>query len=155
MRLKTELYFLRRISIATSQTLLNFFTILYYIILRYTILYYSWGKRQCHACWKFMLEIKIKQFYQPRFKDSLQSTHMINQGGFSGSLVAGFAFILRDYHFGTLSGDCFCNVKKIFLTTIMYMTTRDAFTAAKNLHRIGLKRYLMNRSSRVLLIFLF
>ena len=102
-----------------------------------------------------MLEIKIKQFYQPRFEDSLQSTHMISQGGFSGSLVAGFAFILRDYHFGTLSGDCFCNVKKIFLTTIMYMTTRDAFTAAKNLHRIGLKRYLMNRSSRVLLIFLF
>ena len=36
------------------------------------------------------------------------------------------------------------------------MATRDAFTAAKNLqHRIGLKRYLMNRSSRVLLIFLF
>ena len=35
------------------------------------------------------------------------------------------------------------------------MTTRDPFKAAKNLHRIGLKRYLMNRSSRVLLIFLF
>ena len=35
------------------------------------------------------------------------------------------------------------------------MTTRDAFTAAKNLHIIALKRYLMNRSSRVLLIFLF
>ena len=37
----------------------------------------------------------------------------------------------------------------------MYMTTRDAFPAAKNLHIIDLKMYLMNRSSRVLLIFLF
>ena len=80
---------------------------------------------------------------------------MINQGGFLGSVVAGFAFISRDYYFGTPSNDCFSNVKNIFLTTTMYMTTRDAFTAAKNLHRIGIKRYLMNRSSRVLLIFLF
>ena len=102
-----------------------------------------------------MLESKIKQFYHPRSEDSLQSTHMINQGGFFGSLVAGFAFISRDYYFGTPSDDCFCNVKKIFLTTIMYMTTRDAFAATKNLHRKGLKRYLMNRPSRVLLTFLF
>ena len=86
-----------------------------------------------------MLESKIKQFYHPRSEDSLQSTHMINQGGFFGSLVAGFAFISRDYYFGTLSDDCFCNVKKIFLTIIMYMTTRDAFTAAKNLYIIGKK----------------
>ena len=35
------------------------------------------------------------------------------------------------------------------------MTIRDAFTAAINSHRIGLKRYLMNRSSCVLLSFLF
>ena len=121
----------------------------------YTILYYSWGKRSCHACWKLMLESKIKQFYHPRSEDSLQSTHMINHGGFFGSLVAGFAFISRDYYFGTPSDDCFFNVKKIFLITIMYMTSRDAFTAAKNLHIRGLKRYLMNRSSRVSLIFLF
>ena len=45
-----------------------------------------------------MLESKIKQFYHPRSEDSLQSTHMINQGGFFGSLVAGFAFISRDYY---------------------------------------------------------
>ena len=70
---------------------------------------------------------------------------MINQGGFLGSVVAGFAFISRDYYFGTPSDDCFSNVKNIFLTTTMYMTTRDAFRAAKNLHRIGIKRYLMNR----------
>ena len=127
-----------------------YYTILCYIILYYTILYYSWGKRSCHACWKLMLESKIKQFYHQRPEDSLKSTHIINQGVFFGSLVAGFAFISRDYYFGTPSDD----VKNIFLTTIMYMTTRDAFTAAKILHRIGLKRYLMNRSSRVLLIFL-
>ena len=102
-----------------------------------------------------MLGRKIKQFYHPRSEDSLQSTHLINQGGFFGFLVAGFAFISRDYYFGAPANDCFWNVKKIFLTTIMYMTTRDAFTAAKHLHRIGLKRYLMNRSSRVLLTFLF
>ena len=100
-----------------------------------------------------MLESKINQFYHPRSEDSLQSTHRINQGGFFGALVAGFAFISRDYYFGTPSDDCFCNVKKIFLTTIMYMTTRNASTAAKNSHRISLKRYLINRSSRVLLIF--
>ena len=35
------------------------------------------------------------------------------------------------------------------------MTTRDAFTAGKIRNRIGLKRYLMNRSSRLLLDFLF
>ena len=35
------------------------------------------------------------------------------------------------------------------------MTTRDAFTAAKIHNRIVLKRYLMNRSSRLLLNFLF
>ena len=64
---------------------------------------------------------------------------MINHGGFFGSLVAGFAFISRYYYFGTPSDDCFCNVKKIFLTTVMYMTTRDAFTAEKNLHMIDLK----------------
>ena len=121
----------------------------------YTILYFSWGKRTCHACWRLMLESKIKQFYHPRSEDSLQSTHRINQGGFFGSLVAGFAFISRDYYFGTPSDDCFCNVKKIFLTTIMYMTTRNAFTAAKNPHRINLKRYLINRSSRVLLNFFY
>ena len=102
-----------------------------------------------------MLESKIKQFYHPRSEDSLQSTHMINQGGFFGSLVAGFAFISRDYYFGTPSDDCFCNVKKIFLTIIMYTIIRGAFAAAKNPHTIGLKRYLMKRSSRVLLLFLF
>ena len=101
-----------------------------------------------------ILESKIKQFYHPRSEDPLQSTHMINQRGFFGSLVACFAFISRNYYFGTPSDDCFCNVKKIFLITI-YMATRDAFMAAENLYRIGLKRYLMNRSSRVLQIFLF
>ena len=162
--------------IATSHTLLTYlltllyyatlhyttlhYTILYYTVLNYTILYYiilyySWCKRSCHAYWKLMLESKIKQFYHTRSEDSLQSTHMINQGGFFGSLVADFAFISRDYYFRTPSDDCFCNVKKMFLTTIIYMTTRDAFTAAKNPRRIGLKRYLMNRSSRLLLIFLF
>ena len=162
MRLRTELYFCRTHfdSYFSYSTYLLYYTILYYTILYYTILYctvlyYSWGKRSCHTCWKLMLESKIKQFYHPRPEDSLQSTHIINQGVFSGSLFAGFAFISRDYYFGTPSDDCFCNVKKIFLTTIMYMTTRDAFTAAKILHRIGLKRYLINRSSHVLLIFLF
>ena len=132
-----------------------YYTILYYNILYYTILYYFWGKRSCHAFWKLMLESKIKQYYHPRSEDPLQSTHVINQGGFFGCLVAGFAFVSREYYFGTASDDWFCNIKKIFLTSIMYMTTRDAFTAAKNLHIIGLKMYLMNRSSRVLLIFLF
>ena len=165
MQLRTELCFLERILTASSHTILTFFTILYYTILYYTILYYTilyytilyytTLYYTIFDCWKLMLESKIKQFHHSRSEDSLQSTHMINQGGFFGSLVAGFAFISRDYYFGTPSDDCFCNVKKIFLTTIMYMTTRDAFTAAKNLHRIGLKRYLMNRSSRVLLIFLF
>ena len=103
---------------------------LYYTILYYTILY-----------------------YHPRSAGSLQSTHTINHGGFFGSLVAGFAFTSRGYYFGTPSDDCFCNVKNVFLTAMIHMTTRDSFTAAKNLHRIGLKRYLMNRSSRVLLIF--
>ena len=154
MRLRTELYFCRT-HFDSYFSYSTYYTILHYTILYHTILYYSWGKRLCHACWKLMLESKIKQFYHPRSEDSLQSTHMINQGGFFGSLVAGFAFISRDYYFGTPSDDCFCNVKKIFLTTTVYMTTRDAFTAAKNLHTIGLKRYLMNRSSRVLLIFLF
>ena len=101
-----------------------------------------------------ILESKIKQFYHPRSEDPLQSTHMINQRGFFGSLVACFAFISRNCYFGTPSDDCFCNVKKIFLITI-YMATRDAFMAAENPYRIGLKRYLMNRSSRVLQIFLF
>ena len=35
------------------------------------------------------------------------------------------------------------------------MTTRDAFMAAKIRNRIGLKRYLMNRSSCLLLNLLF
>ena len=147
-----------------------YYTILYYIIQNYTIiyctklhytllyyimLYYSWGKKSCHACWKLMLESKIKQFYHPRSEHSLQSTHMINRGGFFWSLVAGFTFISRDYYFGTPSDECFCNVKKTFLTTIMYMATRDAFKVAKNPHITGLKRYVMNSSSRALLIFLF
>ena len=102
-----------------------------------------------------MLESKIKQFHHPVSGDSLQSTNMINQGGFFGSLLTGFAFFSRDYYFGTLSDDCFCNVKKIFLIIIMYMIIRDAFAVAKNPHTIGLKRYLMKRSSRVLLLFLF
>ena len=45
-----------------------------------------------------MLESKIKQFYHSKSENCLQSTHMINQGGFFGSLVAGFAFISRDYY---------------------------------------------------------
>ena len=61
-----------------------------------------------------MLECKIKQFYQPRSEVSQESMHMINQGGFYGSLVAGFAFISRDYYFGTPADDYFCNVKKTF-----------------------------------------
>ena len=35
------------------------------------------------------------------------------------------------------------------------MTIRDAFTAAKTRNKIDLKRYLMNRSSRLLLNLLF
>ena len=123
MRLRTELYFCTThldnyFSFSTSLLILLYYIILYYSILHYTILYftvlyytilyytmmyytilyYSWGKRSCHACWRLMLESKIKQFYHPRSEDSLQSTHMINQGGFFGSLVAGFAFISRDYY---------------------------------------------------------
>ena len=116
MRLRTELYFCRThfdSYFSYSTYLLTYFTILcyttlhytilYYTILNYTILYYiilyySWCKKSCHAYWKLMLESKIKQFYHPRSEDSLQSTHMINQGGFFGSLVAGFAFISRDYY---------------------------------------------------------
>ena len=75
-----------------------YYTILYSMLLYYTILYYSLGKRSCNACWKLMLESKFKQFYHSRSEDSLQFTHMINQGGFFGSLVAGFAFISRDYY---------------------------------------------------------
>ena len=63
-----------------------------------------------------------------------------------------FCIYFKRLLFGTPFDDCFCNAKKIFLTTVMYMATRDAFTAAKNPHRIDLKRYLINRSSRVLLI---
>ena len=115
-------------------------TKLHYTLLYYIMLYYSWSKKSCHACWKLMLESKIKQFYHPRSEDSLQSTHMINRGGFFWSLVAGFTFISRDYYFGTPSDECFCNVKKTFLTTIMYMATRYAFKVAKNPHIIGLKK---------------
>ena len=154
--LEQNFIFVRRISVATLliHYLLTYFTISHYTILHYTILYYiilnySWGKRLCHACWKLMLESKIKQFYHPRSEDSLRSTHMINKGAFFGSLAAGFAFISRDFYFGTPPDDCFCHVKNIFLTNVIYMTTRDPFTAAKNPHRIGLKRYLMSRSSRV------
>ena len=131
MRLRIELYFCRTLFDSYFSYSTYLLTLLYYTILYYTILYYSLGKRSCNACWKLMLESKFKQFYHPRSEVSLQLKHMINQGGFFGSLVAGFAFISRDYYFGTPSDDCFCNVKKIFLTTIMYMTTRDVFTAAK------------------------
>ena len=89
--------------------------ILYHTILCYTILYYSWDKRLYHACRKLMLESKIKEFYQPGSEDSLQSTHIINQEGFFGSLFAGFVFIPRDYYFGAPSDNCFCNIKKVFL----------------------------------------
>ena len=58
-----------------------------------------------------------------------------------------FYICLKRIYFATLSNDCFWNMKMIFLTTIIYMTTRDAFTATKIRSRIGLKRYLMNRSS--------
>ena len=88
---------------------------------------------------KLKLESKIKEFYHPESEDSLQSTHMINQEGFFGSLVAGFVFIPRDYYFGAPSDNCFCNIKKVFLATIMYMTTGDAFMGAKYPHRIRLK----------------
>ena len=73
------------------------YAILYHTILSYTILYYSRGKRSCHACWKLMLESKMKQFYHPNPEDSLQSTHIINQGVLVGSLVAGFAFIISEH----------------------------------------------------------
>ena len=46
------------------------------------------------------------------------------------SLAAGFAFVSREYISGHLPMTAF-ETKKIFLTTIMYMKTRDAFTAAK------------------------
>ena len=115
------------------------YAILYHTILCYTILYYSWDKRLYHTCRKLMLESKIKEFYQPGSEDSLQSTHIINQEGFFGSLVAGFVFIPRDYYFGTPSDNCFCNVKKVLLATTMYMTKGDAFMGAKNPHRICLK----------------
>ena len=55
-----------------------------------------------------------------------------------------FCICFKRIYFGTPSNDCFWNIKKMFLTTRMYMKTRDAFTAASQ-HRIGLKRYLMNR----------
>ena len=129
MLLRTELQFCRThfdsyFLYSTYYTILYYtilyYTILYYTILHYTILYcavlyYSWGKRSCHACCKLMLESKMKQFYHPRSEDSLQSTHMINHGGFFESLVAGFAFISRDYYFGIPSDDCFCNVKNIIV----------------------------------------
>ena len=143
MRLRTELYFCRTqfdsyFSYSTYLLTLLYFTILhctilYYIILYYTILYY------------------IILYYTILYYTIL----FLGQKVVPCLLEVNVGKISRDDYFGKPSDDCFCNVKKIFLTTIMYMTTRDAFTAAKNLHRIGLKRYLMNRSSRVLLIFLF
>ena len=69
---------------------------LYSTILYYTILFL--GQKVVPCLLEVMLESKIKQFYHPRSEDSLQSKHMINQGGFFGSLVAGFAYILRDYY---------------------------------------------------------
>ena len=48
------------------------------------------------------------------------------------SFVAGFAFISREYISEYLPMTAPVTLKKkIFLTTIMYMTTRDAFPAAK------------------------
>ena len=60
-----------------------------------------------------------------------------------------FCICFKRIYFGRPSDDCFWNVKNLFLTTIMYMTT------SKSPDRTGLKRYLMNRSSRLLLYFLF
>ena len=61
-----------------------YYATLYYTILYYTILYYAGGKRSFHACWKLILVSRIKQFYYTRPEDAMQSTHMINQGGFLG-----------------------------------------------------------------------
>ena len=98
-----------------------------------------------------MLESNIKQFYPPRSEDSAVNAYDKSRR-FLWISCCWFCIYFKRLLL-TSSDDCFCNVKKIFLTTIMYMTTRDAFTAAKNPHRIGRKRYLMNRSSHVLLIF--
>ena len=44
----------------------------------YAVLHNTWDKRSCHACKKSILRSKIKQFYNPRFEDSAQSTGMID-----------------------------------------------------------------------------
>ena len=78
-----------------------YYTILYYTILHYTILYYTilFYTILCYS----IIGAKVRampsgsQFWKVRLSNfiaqSLQSTHLINQGGFFGSLVAGFAFI--------------------------------------------------------------
>ena len=63
----------------------------------YTILYYTIPFLKLKVKYYTILS-KIKQFYHPRSEDSLQSLHMVNQGGFFASLVASFAFISRDYY---------------------------------------------------------
>ena len=156
----TILYFTILYCTILYYTILNY-TILYYTILHYTILYilyytilyYSWGKRLCHACWKLMLESKIKQFYHSKSENS--AIYAYDKSRRLLWISCCWFCIYFKRLLLTTSNDCFCNVKKIFLTTIVYMTTRDAFMAARNLYRIGLKRYLMNRSSSVLLLFLF
>ena len=96
--------------------------------------------------------------------------HMINQGGFFWidvlnlvgsrhewrplstsikkwfiSIVAGFAFISREYISEHLPMTASETQKDIFNNHNVY--------DKKSPHRIGLRRYLMNRSSRLLLIF--
>ena len=131
--LEQNFIFVGLISIAISHTLLTYFTILHCTTLYYTII----------------LAISSPKVW---------SVSAINTYDKSRRLLWIYCCWFCIYFKRLLlkpSHDCSCNVKKIFLTTIMYLTTRDSFTAAKNLHRIGLKRYLINRSSRVLLIFLF
>ena len=104
---------------------------------------------------------------------------MINQGGFSWinvlnlvgsrhewrplptsikkwfiSLVAGFAFISREYISEHLPMTASETQKDIF-NNHNVSDNKRCVHGSKNPHRIGLKRYLMNRSSRLLLIFLF
>ena len=174
MRLRTELNFCRTHFDSYFSYSTNLLTLLYFIILHYTILYYTifyytilyhtiiyyiyytiifLGQKVVPCLLELMLESQIKQFYHPRPEDS--SIKAYDKSRIYWISCCWFCIYFKRHYFETPSDDCFCNVRKIFLTTTMYTTTRDAFTAAKNLHRIGLKRYLMNRSSRVLLIFLF
>ena len=99
-----------------------------------------------------MLVSKIKEFCYPRSEDSLRSTHMINQERFLGWMF--FHLFQENIFRKTFRWLLLKRKKDIFNNHNVYDNKR-CLHDSKNPHRIGLKRYLMNWSSRSLLNILF